>query len=287
MASTLLLRKQSLWSIESSFLCKMFKESLKRQLKRWAPLYNLVVSIYTNLSPYLIAERIFGTKAREQEWARRHRRKGNDWNNKQYLGEDDEWVLSYWDSRNHSHRPFLLEKIAEYSPISSVLEIGCSCGPNLYLIAQKFPGIKIKGVDINPVAIQKGKELLAAASISNVELLLGKADELGQFQDKSFDVVFTDAILIYVGRDKILRSIQEMLRVAKKGLVLVERHIFDPQARDRNGLGIRHHGLWQRDYIALLSQFVPERNIRITKITKEMWPDPEWQETGAIIQVMM
>ncbi|MBI3930972.1 MAG: class I SAM-dependent methyltransferase [Chloroflexi bacterium] len=262
------------------------KERLTHLLKKWPPFYNLVARIYANLRPYLIAERIVGTRAREREWATRRDRKGNDWNNKRYPGKN-EWVLSYWDSRNHSHRPFLTERIADFSPISSILEIGCNCGPNLYMIAQKFPGIKIQGIDINPLAIQKGKELFAAAGISNVKLSVGKADELSQFPDNSFDVVFTDAVLIYIGRDKIQGIIKEMVRVARKGLILVEQHICKPNNKANHSLGIRPYGLWQRDYVALLKQFVPEAQIGITKITEDMWADPQWQETGAIIEARL
>jgi len=262
------------------------KEQLKRLLRKWPVLCNLVAEIYANLSLYIIAERIVGTRAREREWATRHGRKGNDWNNEGYTGKD-EWVLSYWDSRNHGHRRFLLERIADFSPISSILEIGCNCGPNLYIMTQKFPGIEIQGIDINPVAIQKGKELFASEGISNVKLSVGKAGELRQFQDKSFDIVLTDAVLIYIGRDKIQGIIKEMVRVAVKGLVLVEQHTFKPSNKDRHGLGIRHCGLWQRDYAALLKQFVTEEQIRITKITEDMWADPEWKETGAIIEIAL
>ncbi|HUV45620.1 MAG TPA: class I SAM-dependent methyltransferase [Dehalococcoidia bacterium] len=271
------------------------KEQLKHLLEKWPTLYSFVAKIYGNLHRYSTAEHIYftaerfvGTRAREREWTTRHCRKGNDWNNERYSGEEDEWVLSYWDSRSHNHRSFLLEKIAGFSPISSILEIGCNCGPNLYLIAQRFPGIEIQGIDINPAAIQKGNELFASKGISNVKLSVAKADKLGQFQDKSFDVVFTDAVLIYIGRDKIQRTIKEMVRVARNGLILVERHCFEPSNKDRDGLGIRYGILWQRDYVALLKQFVPKQQIRITKITEDIWPkDPQWQEAGAIIEATL
>ena len=256
-------------------------------LKKWPPLYHFAANVHSTLRPLHLMELLLGTRVREKEWATRHLRKGNDWNNKRYSDDEDEWVLSYWDSRNHSHRSLLLEKIAAFSPISSILEIGCNCGPNVYLIAQKFPGIKIQGIDINPVAIQKGNELFASEGISNVRLSVAKADELEQFQDKSFDIVFTDAVLIYIGRDKIQGIIKEIVRVARKGLILVERHCFDSKNGDPNGLGIRRHSIWQRDYVALLKQFIPEGQIRVIKITEDMWPDTGWQEAGAIIEVTL
>lgn len=223
----------------------------------------------------------------EKEWARRHLHKSSAWKNNQHVGSDNEWVTSYWDSQDHSHRHLLLEKIAKYSP-SSVLEIGCNCGPNLHLIAKKFPGIEIKGIDINPKAIELGRKLFASDAVSNVELSIGKADELEQFSDKSLDIVFTDAILIYIGRDKIRKVIQEMLRIARKAVILVEWHSFVAHnKKDTFGLGFYHHGCWERDYSALFRQFVPEKQVSISKITKDVWPDELWSKVGAIIEVAL
>jgi len=229
-------------------------------------------------------ELLVGTRAREKEWATRHLRKskGDDWGN----GSSD-WIKGYWNSVNHPHRPFLIEAISKFDP-SSILEIGCNCGPNLYLLAKKFPAADIRGIDINPEAIQKGNEWFAQESITNVKLLAGKADELGQLQDKSSDVVFTDAVLIYVGPDKIQKVVHEMLRVACRGLILVEWHCFEPYHNDPNGLGIYYEGYWKRDYVALLkNNWVREEQIHLTKITEDIWPDKNWKEVGGIIEVVM
>ena len=255
-------------------------------MKRWPPLYRFVVGISVALKPVHLMELLIGTRAREREWATRHLRKGNDWRNTQHLGEGDEWVMSYWDSREHPHRPFLIERIFKFSP-SSILEIGCNCGPNLYLIAKRFPDVKIRGIDINPMAVQKGNEWLAQEGVSNVKLSVSKADELGQFQDKSFDVVFTDAILIYIGPDKIKKVMKEMIRITRRALILLEWNCFKPQGKDPNGLGVYQYGAWKRDYVALLRQFVPEAQIHVTKIPKEIWPSEEWQELGAVIEVVV
>ena len=48
-----------------------------------------------------------------------------------------------------------------------------------------------------------GNEQLAQEGIPSVRLMVGKADELDQFQNSSFDIVFTNALLIYAGPDKI------------------------------------------------------------------------------------
>jgi ubiquinone/menaquinone biosynthesis C-methylase UbiE len=144
----------------------------------------------------------------------------------------------------------------------------------LRLLAKKFPDAeKIIGIDINPMAVKKGNEWLAQEGISNVKLLEGKADELGQFQDRSFDVVFTDAVLIYIGPDKIKDVMKEMVRVSRRALIFVEWYS-EYQREDPQGLGVYCNVYWKRDYVALLRQFIPnypEDKIHISKFPEDMW----------------
>jgi len=225
--------------------------------------------------------RVLGTRLKERYWAKRHLRGGDDWG----YGNDD-WVRGYWDSRNHLHRSFLVERISKFFP-SSILEIGCNCGPNLYLLAQKFPRAEIVGVDINPLAVQKGNEWFVREGISNVRLLVGKADELSNFQDKSIDILFTDAMLMYIGPNKIMKVMKEMARIARRALILVEWHYFESAGGDPRGLGVYYCGAWKRDYVMLLRQFAREERIAMTKITEDIWPDRNWSEVGAIIEVIL
>lgn len=248
------------------------KDKLESFLKRWPKLYGFLKRVYYAYRG--VQRRLLGTKLEEKYWATAHLRGGNDWGK----GKDN-WVRGYWDSREHSHRSFLMERISKFSP-SSVLEIGSNCGPNLYILAKRFPDAEIRGVDINTEAVQKGNEWFAQENISNVELSVGKADDLRQFQDKHFDVVFTDAVLIYVGPDKIERVMKEMLRVACKALIFLEWHDFESSS---NPLGT-YVGHWKRDYVAVLRKFLPEDRVRVTKLPKELWADQKWQKWGAVIE---
>ena len=262
------------------------KEQLKHLLEKMPALYRFITKGYTysvlkfRYLKYLLS----GTKAIEREWASRHLckdKKRDDWGK----GSND-WIKGYQDSQNHPHRTFLVETISKFNP-SSILEIGCNCGPNLCLLAKKFPDAEIRGIDINPMAVQEGNEWLAQEGISSVKLLEGKADELGQFQDKSFDVVFTDAVLIYIGPDKIKDAMTEMIRITRKALILMEWHSFEPELKDPKGLGIYYQGSWKRDYVALLRNFIRAEQIRVTKITEDIWPDMNWKEVGAVIEVVV
>ena len=258
------------------------KEQLKHILRKWSALYWFVETSFHTLRLRHLKECLLGTGVREREWATRHlrkERKRDDWG----TGSGD-WIKSYRNSTDHPHRQILIDIISQYNP-SNILEIGCNCGPNLYPLVKKFPDAKIIGIDINPLAVQKGNEWLAQEGISNVKLLEGKADELGQFQDKSFDVVFTDAVLIYIGPDKIREVMMGLIRIAHHALILTEWHSFEPEKKDPYGLGVYYNGCWKRDYVALLKQFVREEQIRVTKITGDVWPDKNWKRWGGIIEV--
>ena len=120
--------------------------------------------------------------------------------------------------------------------------------------------------------------------ISNVTLLEGKADDLKSIPDKSFDIVFTDAVLIFVGPDKIERVVKELTRIAKKGIILVEWHSID---RNEKGLGYYYKGMYIRNYENLLKRFLKNVKIDINKINKNIWPDKNWQEVGTFIEVKL
>lgn len=255
------------------------RERLKRLLKKSPLLYSLAAKTYSfgALKVRYLGERMLGTRLAEKEWSTRHLHKGSDWRD----GDNGEWIKGYWDSRYHSHRQFLLEHITKVSPVSSILEIGCNCGPNLYLLARELPAADIVGIDINPAAVQKGNEWFTEEGIKNVKLLVGKADRLEQFEDKSFDIVFTDAVLIYIGPDKIKKVIKDMLHIARKALILFEWHSFGSPA---GPCGV-YMGHWTRDYTALLKEFVSQDKIHVIKMPEQLWSDKHWQKHGAVIEV--
>lgn len=227
----------------------------------------------------------------------------------------DSWKQEFEDFLYHPHRSLLLEKISSYAPFSSLLEIGCGYGPNLYLVAKNFPNTKLIGIDINSLAVQRGNNFFKEKGFSNVRLSVGKVQKLDRFDEKQFDIIVTDAMLIYIKPDDIMSSIREMLRIGKV-LILNEWHcyniflaictdfyycfklkyeaikfsgekidILSYLFRPRSvSLGL-YTGHWTRDYITLIKQFIPKEKITITKIPKNCWDDRKWLRWGAIIEV--
>ena len=183
-------------------------------------------------------------------------------------------VREGFSNLNHPHRAWLLEHVASFWPFESVLEVGCGYGPNLELLARRFPGVQAWGIDINPNSVAEGNRLAAVAGLRGVRLILGKADDLSAFGDRSVDVAFTDAVLYLVGPDKIEKALSEMRRVARRGLLLLELH--------RKGLrgDVLTPSGWVRDY----RRFFSGASVKVVKMPCELRGEP-WQSMGYLIIV--
>jgi len=214
-----------------------------------------------------LAYKIFGTVVDEFYWEFRHI-------------FDKKWAESYISKEflEHPHRKFLTEKISNYYPFNSVLEIGCASGPNLYLLAKKFPTVKFYGIDISKNAVKIGQEFFRKENINNVFLNFGKADKLKKFQDKSIDIIFTDATLIYLAPDKINKVIKEILRISKKVIILNEWNSDSPRSF--------YNGHWVHNYKSLFTKFISEEKIKLTKLPQGLWSG-SWLKYGYIIEVIL
>ena len=243
--------------------------SVKSFLRRWPKLYHFSQRLYYTFR-YFIEVRVFGTKMQEWIWKTRHVFKSN------------QWASECVETRNHPRRQILVETISSYAPFDTILEIGCSSGANLHLLAKEFPEAKLYGIDINAKAIKEGKECLREQGITNVELLVCKADELEPLGDKSVNLVFTDATLMYIGADKIDKVIEEMRRISSRGLIYSEWHCED-NARECFWCD----GHWIYNYKTLLAKYFPADDIHISKHPEDLWDDESWEKFGSIIEVRL
>ncbi len=252
-------------------------EKIKSTLRRFPKLYHFIQKYYGKIK--FAKEWILKTNIDEKEekrWEKRHLHEGENWA-----------IEGYWSARTDSSTKFLVEEITKFYPFSSILEIGCNCGPNLWAISKKFPDVSIKGIDINKLAVQKGKELLKGEGIKNVELLIGKAYNLNMFPDKSFDIIFSKAVLVHIGPSKIKKVLEEMIRVSRKAIILVEYYeVSSNKNSDILGTRLNYSYRWKRDYVALVRKIIPESKIRLIKIPSEVWGE-EWGEMGYIIEIFL
>lgn len=93
------------------------------------------------------------------------------------------------------------------SPIGSLLDIGCSNGFLLEKIHEKYPELRLYGVDIKQAKKSGNYDFIAAF----VERL--------PFQDKSFDVVTCCHTLEHIKNEQ--KAINELKRITRKQLIIV------------------------------------------------------------------
>lgn len=210
---------------------------------------------------------IFGSSIDELYWRFRH-------------GFDKSWAQEYLtdESINHPHRKFLLDRVLTYSPFENCLEIGCASGPNLFLLAKELPKTRLYGFDISKNAIDFGNRFFKEHSIGNVFLRYGNGIHLlKKMQAKSVDLIFTDASLIYFDKSRVASMIREMVRVAKKAIIMLELNTNQNSYYD---------GHWIHDYKNIIKEIGQYKSVKFTKLPKEIWRD-NWESLGCLIEVSL
>lgn len=191
-----------------------------------------------------------------------------------------------------SERGVLIERIADLYPFRSILEAGCAYGQNFVVYAPYFPQTKIVGVDIHPECVSGARENMAAAGTAHVQILPGDVRSLSDFPDKSFDIVYTCALFLYVPGEDVEQAAKELLRVAKKRVLLMEQHAPELAGDDpvrgcyltrKTGIG----GYWLRDYRKVMEKFVPAGQVTLTKIPDPNWNAEHWKECAHLIEVRL
>jgi len=199
----------------------------------------------------------------EKRWAKRFR------------SDQSELIRDYYAE----DRLYLLEKIKS-DGFNSALEVGSKEGRNLRMLAKSFPDVRMAGIDISPEAVKIGNGLLQREGLANVALFEGKADRL-DFDDNSIDLVFVFSVLIYIDPQKINKVLSEMLRVARKRILILEWH--DPELS--KGKFTNH---WIYNYEKLLESFNDEiESLEITKISADEFVDVNWKKYGYYVEIRL
>jgi hypothetical protein len=107
------------------------------------------------------------------------------------------------------------------------------------------------------------------------------------FADKSVDIVFTDALLLYIAPDHIRQFVKELIRISRKEIFLVELHQEENKHGVDLGLGTLTSDGWIRDYRKLFMPYFSNSEISVKKIPPDAWPDGRWPDFGYLIKVHM
>ena len=213
-----------------------------------------------------ILDKILGAKSDELSWKFRHL-------------FDKEWAKGYISENaiNHPHRKLLVEEISQFNPFESVLELGSAAGANLFLLAKKYPNAKFYGIDVSKKAVKEGQKFFAEKEIKNVFLKTSNITDLKSFANKSIDVVFSDAAIIYIGKKEIELVFKEIFRIAKKAVILCEQHT------DKESF---YNNRWIYNYEKIVKKINPNAQIHFSRLPKGIFGG-DWDKYGHIIEVSL
>lgn len=147
----------------------------------------------------------------------------------------------------------MLETAGITRETKSVLEVGANVGINLSALRRILPDARIAAVEPNPTACEALRQ-----SPSKIEVHEASAYKL-PFEDKSFDLVFTNGVLIHIPPDKLATAVSEICRVSKTFVLCSEYFSHKPEE-------IAYHGrqglLWKRDFGSFYLDTVPGLKVR-------------------------
>lgn len=134
------------------------------------------------------------------------------------------WIANYKNSLKTRHRDVISAVVGGLGA-TSVLEVGCHCGPNLIRLAQDYPYIgQLSGVDVSAEAIAAGASWVASQGLADrIELVQGRVpDKTRGLSDRCVDVVLSCYALAYIAPEDLDAVLWEMGRVARTAVILAE-----------------------------------------------------------------
>lgn len=142
---------------------------------------------------------------------------------------------------NPSRWPETIDEFQKYYGLSkdhSVLDIGCAKGFMLHEMVQVIPGIKVVGMDISQYAINH------AIQSMRQQCLVACASQL-PFEDKSFDLVISIAVLTNLDLKSLRNAIYEIERV-KRIHSFIAVDVFNKDARPLTAKTIMNADEWRQ-----------------------------------------
>ena len=150
----------------------------------------------------------------------------------------------------------ILDQARIRDAVGSVLEVGASIGINLIGLRQAL------GNDATLAAVEPNQDavdaLRANESLRVAEVMHADAYRIPA-PDNSFDLVFTNGVLIHVPPDRLADAMREMTRVSRRFVLCSEYFSHAPaeiQYRGQQGL------LWKRDFGRMYLDTCPDLRTR-------------------------
>jgi ubiquinone/menaquinone biosynthesis C-methylase UbiE len=177
------------------------------------------------------------------------------------------WVETYQRSLKAPHRDAIVTAMQALSGVTSVLEVGSHCGPNLFRLASELPYLEqLTGVDVNADAIAAGARWAQSRGLSErVHFDVGRVpDVTSALPDSCVDVVLSCYALAYIAPADLDGVLYEMGRLARRAMVLAEPMTNQPKAD--GGATWGGYAEWAHNYQAAIRWIGTMRGMTIRRI---------------------
>lgn len=211
---------------------------------------------------------------------------------------DNLQAKNYWETRSMGYRGLLADALSPFSPFSSVLEIGCHSGPNLWALRQRWAGVPLYGLDPSRDAAMFGAAMCALSGakrtepndLSGVGYFVGSipscfrqygvtpvavepgAVGLGDPCDlPQADVTVTCYTLAYLSPDEIGPALDEIITRSAKGVVICEPMPLNGATTSELVEHSHKVPSWRHPY----SRLIYERAPRVKSCVQRRFPGPD------------
>lgn len=131
--------------------------------------------------------------------------------------------------------PVLKTLNSKFSILNSCLILGLAGGTIAGMVAKSWPGIKIIGVEIDPIMIRLGKKYLDLDKIPNLKIIVTDAKSYLLSHNSYFELILVD---MYIG-DTLPEFVYDskfLKKLAKLGKLVIFNHLFyDDHKRQKAG----------------------------------------------------
>lgn len=136
--------------------------------------------------------------------------------------DDDTGNLIFYDNL-HTNWMDLYSILFDIYP-KTVFEVGCGSGQHLSNVQIVLPDSTVYGCDINGAQMEFGRTILCIDEelYQNVQVLDFALPTIPQYLGKTFDAVYSQAVLMHLSHANAYGCLRNMLKISNKYVILIE-----------------------------------------------------------------
>ncbi|EPE09492.1 trans-aconitate 2-methyltransferase [Ophiostoma piceae UAMH 11346] len=143
--------------------------------------------------------------------------KKNDWSADQYLKFNDERTRAVHDLVNRIPLPGGRFPVSEATSDLRIIDLGCGPGNSTAVLAERFPGADVSGVDSSPNMIEKAKKSLPSIGFGLADL---RTYDPTEGAGKAPTLLLANAVFQWISLDQRLPTILRLFNTLPSGGVL-------------------------------------------------------------------